>query len=184
MLLNQMKYLMKEYKMAINKFLEILQKIPQEVSSFNRLSMGIAAFLDDRLKENGMTQKALANIMAKKESEISKWMGGKHNFTIKSIANLEAALGTEILSVNQTQPMQGNGINDVSNEAVIMRRTFNTVNLPARTAIIFIYPELVELRTPGTGNSLVNASTRAAILNELNLSAGNHETINSQASWA
>lgn len=38
-------------------------------------------------------------MLGKKEPEISKWMRGTHNFTIGTIAAIEAALGEPILRV-------------------------------------------------------------------------------------
>ncbi|MCX4369943.1 MAG: helix-turn-helix transcriptional regulator [Duncaniella sp.] len=51
------------------------------------------------LQERGLKQKDLANMLNKKESEISKWMRGTHNFTIETISSIEEALGTPILQV-------------------------------------------------------------------------------------
>ena len=46
-----------------------------------------------------MGLKDLAEMLGKKESEISKWMRGTHIFTIGTIAAIEAALGEPILRV-------------------------------------------------------------------------------------
>lgn len=51
------------------------------------------------LKEKGLKQKDLASMLGKKESEISKWMRGTHNFTIDTITSIENALGTPILQI-------------------------------------------------------------------------------------
>ncbi len=85
--------------MENNIFFEILKNIPQKLRNFTHLSMGIAADIDDILKEKNMSQKMFADLMEKKESEISKWLSGGHNFTIKSIANIEAKLDTQILYI-------------------------------------------------------------------------------------
>jgi transcriptional regulator with XRE-family HTH domain len=85
--------------MESNIFFEILKNIPQKVRNFTRLSMGIAADIDDILKQKKMSQKMFADLMEKKESEISKWLSGSHNFTIKSIAKIEEKLNTQILFI-------------------------------------------------------------------------------------
>ncbi|WP_275441315.1 helix-turn-helix domain-containing protein [Lepagella muris] len=46
-----------------------------------------------------MRQKDLASMLDKKESEISKWMRGTHNFTIETISQIEKVLGEPILQV-------------------------------------------------------------------------------------
>lgn len=51
------------------------------------------------LEKKGLIQKDLASMLGKKESEISKWMRGTHNFTIDTITSIENALGTPILQI-------------------------------------------------------------------------------------
>lgn len=51
------------------------------------------------LEGKGLKQKDLASMLGKKESEISKWMRGTHNFTIDTITSIENALGTPILQI-------------------------------------------------------------------------------------
>lgn len=51
------------------------------------------------LVDKGLKQKDLAEMLGKKESEISKWMRGTHNFTIETISSIEAALGEPIITV-------------------------------------------------------------------------------------
>ncbi|QSE99361.1 helix-turn-helix transcriptional regulator [Fulvivirga lutea] len=49
------------------------------------------------LESKGMTQRDLAILLEKRESEVSKWMRGTHNFTLKSISKLEVVLGESII---------------------------------------------------------------------------------------
>jgi transcriptional regulator with XRE-family HTH domain len=51
------------------------------------------------LQEKGMTKKALAEGLDKKPSEISKWLSGDHNFTLRSLAKLSAELGESLIQV-------------------------------------------------------------------------------------
>lgn len=57
------------------------------------------------LGEKGWSQKDLADALHKNESEVSKWLTGIHNFTIKSIAKMEAALGADIINVPNTDEL-------------------------------------------------------------------------------
>lgn len=63
------------------------------------LSFLIVDRIHNILEEKGLKQKDLANMLGKKESEISKWMRGTHNFTIDTISSIENALGAPILQV-------------------------------------------------------------------------------------
>jgi transcriptional regulator with XRE-family HTH domain len=49
------------------------------------------------LRRKGMCQRDLAQLLGKRESEISKWMRGTHNFTLSTIAGIQEALGEKIL---------------------------------------------------------------------------------------
>lgn len=51
------------------------------------------------LESKGLTQKDLAEMLGKKESQVSKWMTGTHNFTIKTLALLEVKLGASIFQI-------------------------------------------------------------------------------------
>ncbi len=83
---------------SASRFLDRLKKVGKEVRNFHRVSMGIANVLDDFLTQKfDGKQKDFAAFLGKKDSEISKWLSGNHNFTLKSIAFLEAKLDTKIL---------------------------------------------------------------------------------------
>lgn len=45
----------------------------------------------------GMKQKDIAEKLGKKPSEISKWLSGEHNLTIKSIMMLEVIIEEDII---------------------------------------------------------------------------------------
>ena len=59
-------------------------------------------------KEQGIRQEEFAKAMGKRDSEISKWLGGGHNFTIATITKIEAVLGEDIISVKKyRKPVSG-----------------------------------------------------------------------------
>ena len=74
-------------------------KVLQEVRQRVDLSFRIVDRIHNILEEQGLKQKDLATMLNKKESEISKWMRGTHNFTIETISLIEKTLGTRILQV-------------------------------------------------------------------------------------
>lgn len=62
--------------------------------------MDIAEQIYQYMKQAGnMKQKDLAEKLGKKESEISKWLNGNHNFTIETIAKIEDVFDKDILLV-------------------------------------------------------------------------------------
>ena len=86
--------------MITNKlFRECLDKVSPETKAEFDLSFAIADRIDFLLKKKGMTQRMLAQQLGKKESEISKWLTGRHNFTTNTLARIALALGEEVVSV-------------------------------------------------------------------------------------
>lgn len=79
-------------------FDKALKEVPEEIKSFVDNSFDIVNQIHEVLSKQGKTQRDLADILGKKESEISKWMQGTHNFTIKSISNIESALEEKIIT--------------------------------------------------------------------------------------
>jgi transcriptional regulator with XRE-family HTH domain len=78
---------------------QMMAKMPQDVKIFVDKYADIVVRVNQLLREKRFTQKDLAEKMEKNPSEISKWLGGNHNFTLRSIAKLEAELGETILYV-------------------------------------------------------------------------------------
>lgn len=74
-------------------------KVPAEIRRRVDLSFLIVDRIHSILQERGLKQKDLAIMLGKKESEISKWMRGTHNFTIDTISSIENVLGQPILQV-------------------------------------------------------------------------------------
>ena len=76
-------------------------KVSPEVRRVFNLSFLIVERIHAILEERGLKQKDLANMLGKKESEISKWMRGTHNFTNETISSIENVLGHPILQVTE-----------------------------------------------------------------------------------
>jgi transcriptional regulator with XRE-family HTH domain len=77
----------------------ILDKTPKDVEIFVDKYADLVLRINQILREKGYTQKSLAESLDKRPSEIHKWLNGNHNFTLRSIAKLEAELGETLLEV-------------------------------------------------------------------------------------
>lgn len=80
-------------------FRQCLSAIPKEQKDAFELSYGIAERIDALLKEKGMTQHELAKRLHKTDSEVSKWLTGRHNFTINTLSSISSALGGDIVNI-------------------------------------------------------------------------------------
>ena len=88
--------------MIKNKRLEERRKsISKDVDISVRQSFDIVDRIHEILAKQGKEQKDLARLLGKKESEISKWMSGTHNFTINTLAKIQAVLGESIIHVSK-----------------------------------------------------------------------------------
>lgn len=95
--------------MKKNKKLEaIRKKTPRHVKLLIDHSLAVADRINEILERKTLSQRNLAERLGKSESEISKWMRGTHNFTLKTIARLEAELGEPIFAVATRKPAASN----------------------------------------------------------------------------
>ena len=82
-------------------FRQCLAAVPAEQKAQFELSFGIAERIHEVLSKKGLTQKDLAKQLHKCESEISKWLMGRHNFTMQTIAKIETALDCQLIKIAQ-----------------------------------------------------------------------------------
>ena len=80
-------------------FRQCLAAVPEEQKAEFELSFGIAERISEVLKEKDLTQKDFAHKLNKRESEISKWLTGRHNFNLQTIARIETALGCKLIAI-------------------------------------------------------------------------------------
>ena len=82
-------------------FDELVEQIPQETRRHHDMLVEIGDRIVEILKRKGWSQTEFAKAMGKRDSEISKWLGGGHNFTIATIVKIETVLGEDIISVKK-----------------------------------------------------------------------------------
>lgn len=80
-------------------FRDCLASVPEEQRAEFGISFGIAERICDVLRDKGMSQKEFAAKMNKRESEVSRWLTGRHNFTVQTIAKIETALQCKLIAV-------------------------------------------------------------------------------------
>ncbi len=79
----------------------ILEETPRETVMYVRKYAEIVARVHDILKAQGLTQRELALRMGKNPSELTRWLKGEHNLTLKSLIKLETELGEEIFTIQR-----------------------------------------------------------------------------------
>ena len=76
---------------------EIRGHISPDVKKQLEISVSLANRIYDILEVKGMSQKDLAKLLGKTETEVSRWLSGTHNLTIATIAKISVALGEDII---------------------------------------------------------------------------------------
>lgn len=75
----------------------------KEVEQFIEKNLAITEKVRVALEHKGWSKFQLAEAMGKKPSEVSKWLSGMHNLTLKSIVKMEVALGVDLM---HTEPVK------------------------------------------------------------------------------
>ena len=70
--------------------------------NLNDISNRISSILSSK----GMKQKDLADLLDKSDAEVSKYLSGNHNFTVKTILKIEQVLGEKILGIAEIKSDQ------------------------------------------------------------------------------
>lgn len=86
-------------KTTTQLFDECLATVQNDVKMELDMSFALADKIDMILREKNISQKQLAKRMGKTEAEVSRWLGGTHNFTLRTIAKISDALGVKLLTI-------------------------------------------------------------------------------------
>ncbi len=106
------------------------KKISKDIDLYVKHSFDIVDRIHEILEMQGKEQKDLAKSLGKSESEISKWMTGSHNFTIKTIAKMESVLGESIIQPAKNKGKETPQVVILSDVEYLMRMSKKTSCLP------------------------------------------------------
>jgi transcriptional regulator with XRE-family HTH domain len=83
--------------MALNVFDRLLNAIPQQERIESDIAFRVAERVDFLMRKNNISQSDLARGLNKDHAQISRWMSGRHNFSLRTLAELEIFFKEEIL---------------------------------------------------------------------------------------
>lgn len=87
--------IMKKSKNTITSWLD--QHGDPEIDAFIEKNLAITEKVRLALEAKNWNRAQLAEAMDKSPSEVSKWLTGMHNLTLKSIIKMEQALGVDLI---------------------------------------------------------------------------------------
>jgi len=75
------------------------RRIPKDVHEYVEQAHEIADRILEILEKKGVDQRDFASFLGKHESEISRWLSGNHNFTLRTLCKIQSFLGEKIITV-------------------------------------------------------------------------------------
>jgi transcriptional regulator with XRE-family HTH domain len=86
----------------------VLKNLFEEMKEIEKVQvetkLNVAQALESLLKNKGISKSEFAAKMGKSPSEISKWMSGKHNFTIDTLMEIAHALKVDLMELLKYKP--------------------------------------------------------------------------------
>jgi len=95
---------MEQDKNMISGWLE--QNPNLEIEKFISRNLAITEKVRKALEEKGWSKAKLAEEMGKRPSEVSKWLSGMHNITLKSIVKMEIALDIDLIQLEPKKEVE------------------------------------------------------------------------------
>ena len=80
-------------------FQQMLSSVPANIQQEVDLEIALSNRINDLMTERGLSKLEFANALGKRPSEVTKWLSGQHNFTIRTISLLSAFFGKSIIQV-------------------------------------------------------------------------------------
>lgn len=82
-------------------FIDALNRIPDDIEKQVEWSMLVSDKIAGILERRNLTQKDFAKSIGRSEAEVSRWLGGTHNFTLSTLAKISSCLGEDVIRVEK-----------------------------------------------------------------------------------
>lgn len=82
-------------------FSQMVSQVPPEIKQEIDFEVEISNRIDSLMKKHRLTKLEFARKLGKRPSEITKWLSGQHNFTLRTISLLTTFFGEKIIAVKK-----------------------------------------------------------------------------------
>ncbi len=86
-------------KTAFDEYKQIVASIPDNIHREVEMQMAVSNRIYDLMTEKGLSKAEFARAIGKRPCEITKWLSGQHNFTLKTLALLSSFFGVPLIQV-------------------------------------------------------------------------------------
>ncbi len=73
--------------------------VPSDIKQEVELKVAISNRIYELMTKRGLSKVEFAQALGKRPSEITKWLSGQHNFTLRTISLLSAFFGEDLIRV-------------------------------------------------------------------------------------
>lgn len=106
-------------KQINTNFNELVSSVPKDIKAELDLSFAISNRIYQLMNERGLTKKQFADELGKRPSEITKWLSGQHNFTIRTLGQLSVFFGKSLITVsNGRKTAKPYIVNDIEDSTI------------------------------------------------------------------
>ena len=80
-------------------FREMLAAVPDDIQQEVNLEVAISNRINDLMVQRGLSKQQFAQALGKRPSEVTKWLSGQHNFTIRTLTLLSTFFGEPLVRI-------------------------------------------------------------------------------------
>ena len=80
-------------------FRQMLEAVPADIQHEADMEIASSNRISELMAERGLSKLEFAQALGKRPSEVTKWLSGQHNFTIRTLALLSAFFGKSLVRV-------------------------------------------------------------------------------------
>ena len=80
-------------------FKQMLATLPADIQQEVDLEFAISNRINELMVQRGLTKLEFAQALGKRPSEVTKWLSGQHNFTIRTLLTLSDFFGESLVRV-------------------------------------------------------------------------------------
>ena len=80
-------------------FKQMLAAVPDDIQQEVDLEFAISNRINELMVQRGLTKLEFAQALGKRPSEVTKWLSGQHNFTIRTLSLLSSFFRESLIRV-------------------------------------------------------------------------------------
>lgn len=86
-------------KTAFEQYNQIVASIPEEIHKEVEMQIAVSNRIFDLMTQKGLSKTEFARAIGKRPCEVTKWLSGQHNFTLKTLALLSTFFGAPVIRI-------------------------------------------------------------------------------------